>query len=161
MKKANSSVNKISSLLVVLFILFVGSGVAQQWTETQKEIWGNVEKYWALDDSKNLDGFLNYFDDSYKGWSYDTEKPMNKTEVTKAIKEDYEKGKDNTFKSTLTPLEIWVKGDIAFVHYNFLRNITLKDGKTENKSGRWTDILMKKGDKWVLVGDHGGNIEKK
>lgn len=161
MKKVNSSVNKISSLLVVLFLLFVGRGVAQQWTETQKEIWGNVEKYWALDDVKDLDGFLKYVDDSYKGWSYDAEKPMNKTEVTKAIKEDYEKSKDKTYKSTLTPLEIWVNGDIAFVHYNFSRNITLKDGKTEKSSGRWTDILEKRGNKWVLIGDHGGNIVKK
>lgn len=152
---------KGSSAVLFMFVLFVGSGVAQQWSETQKEIWGNVEKYNALDDNKDLDGFLKYFDDSYKGWSYDTEKPMNKTEVTKAIKEDYEKGKDKTFKTTLTPLEIWVNGDIAFVHYNFSRNITSKDGKIEKKSGRWTDILTKKGDKWVLVGDHGGNIAKK
>ena len=37
----------------------MGNSVAQQWNEAQKEVWGNVEKYWSLDDSKDLDGFLN------------------------------------------------------------------------------------------------------
>ena len=161
MKKFNRTLNNISLLIVVLVLLFVGSGVAQQWSETQKEIWGNVEKYWQLDDNKDLASFLKYFDDSYIGWSYDTEKPLNKTEITKAIKEDYEKEKGKTFKTTLTPLEIWVNGDMAFVHYTFLRNIKSKDGNTEKSSGRWTDILKKKADKWLLVGDHGGKVVKK
>jgi hypothetical protein len=26
--------------------------------------------------------------------------------------------------------------------------------------GRWTDILMKQGDKWVMIGDHGGRTSK-
>ena len=30
------------------------------------------------------------------------------------------------------------------------------EGKPMPERGRWTDIVMKKGDKWVLVGDHGG-----
>lgn len=153
----------IRSFLAILFLfmLFVGSGTAQQWSDTQKAIWGNVEKYNSLADNKDLDGFLKYFDDSYKGWSYDSEKPMNKTEITKSLKEEFEKGKDNTTKSTLTPLEIWVSGDMAFVDYTYSRTITSKDGKIEIKSGRWTDILKKKADRWVMVGDHGGEILKK
>ena len=53
---------------------------------------------------------------------------MNKTEVTKAIKEDYEKQRDKTLKATLTPLEIWVNGDMAYVHYSFTK-ITEVTGK--------------------------------
>ena len=33
------------------------------------------------------------------------------------------------------------------------------EGKPTTEKGRWTDILMKKGDKWMLVGDHGGEIK--
>lgn len=161
MKKLNRTLNNISFLIVALFLLFVGSGVAQQWSETQKEIWKNVEKYNSLSDNKDLDGFMKYFDDSYKGWQYSAEKPRNRTETSKAIKEDYDKNKDKTFKTTLTPLEIWVGGDMAFVDYTYSTTITSKDGKIEKESGRWTDILKKKGDRWVMVGDHGGKIEKK
>jgi ketosteroid isomerase-like protein len=132
---------------------------AQQWSDNQKEVWKSVENYWILDDSRDLNGFLEYFDESYKGWSYDTEKPLNKTELRKAVSKDYEEDKGLTTKSTLIPLEIWIKGDIAFVHYSFTR-IKSKEGKSETASGRWTDILQKKGDKWVLVGDHGGVTKK-
>jgi len=34
-----------------------------------------------------------------------------------------------------------------------------QDGTPMSEKGRWTDILMKKGDKWMLVGDHGGEIK--
>jgi hypothetical protein len=27
------------------------------------------------------------------------------------------------------------------------------------EKGRWTDILMKKNGKWMLVGDHGGEVD--
>ncbi len=31
--------------------------------------------------------------------------------------------------------------------------------KEDRSSGKWTDILMKKDGKWMLVGDHGGEIK--
>jgi hypothetical protein len=35
-----------------------------------------------------------------------------------------------------------------------------KDGKKEAENGRWTDILMKQGTKWVMIGDNGGSAKK-
>jgi len=32
-------------------------------------------------------------------------------------------------------------------------------GKEKSSQGRWTDILKKEGDKWLLIGDHGGPTE--
>jgi len=32
--------------------------------------------------------------------------------------------------------------------------------KKEWEKGRWTDILMKKDGKWMMVGDHGGKTSK-
>jgi hypothetical protein len=154
--------NFIKSLVVVLFLLLLSqTAFAQEWSDTQKEIWNNVQTYWAFDDNMDLTGFSQYFDDSYEGWSYDTEKPMNRMEVINAIQDDYLKNKDNTIKTDLTPLKIWVNGNMAFIHYTYSRNVTSGDGTTKTITGRWTDILMKKGDKWLLVGDHGGNVDNK
>ena len=33
------------------------------------------------------------------------------------------------------------------------------DGKPITEKGRWTDILMKKDGKWIMIGDHGGEIK--
>jgi ketosteroid isomerase-like protein len=143
-----------------LFLFISACSIAQQWSDKQKEIWKNVEKYWSFDDAKDLDSFIGYFSDSYKGWSYDAEKPMSKKEVREELRKDYEDAKGKTIKTTLKPLEIWVNGDMAFVDYTYVRNYKSEDGKEETKSGRWTDILQKQGDKWVLVGDHGGEVKK-
>jgi hypothetical protein len=34
------------------------------------------------------------------------------------------------------------------------------DQPEETSSGRWTDVLMKQGDKWVLIADRGGRTSK-
>ena len=66
---------------------------------------------------------------------------------------------DSSF--TLTPVAIWVKGDFAYSDY-FYSMIT-KDNETgekENSEGTWTDILMKKDGKWLLIGDRAGSTSK-
>ena len=79
---------------------------------------------------------------------------MAKNNTAKWIKNDM---KNNTsVLHTLTPVSIWVNGDFAFANYFYSQIEKNKDGKEETTSGHWTDILMKKSGKWVLVGDRGG-----
>ena len=59
----------------------------------------------------------------------------------------------------LTPARIWVNGDFAYVHYYYTQVMESSDGKPTTEKGRWTDILMKKNGKWMLVGDHGGEVK--
>jgi ketosteroid isomerase-like protein len=101
--------------------------------------------------------FLNYFDDSYYGWSYDNEAPGTKADAHKALSYWTTKGKVVYY--LITPARIWVNGNFAYVHYYYTQVTENNDGKPDTEKGRWTDILMKKGDKWMLVGDHGGEIE--
>jgi ketosteroid isomerase-like protein len=48
-------------------------------------------------------------------------------------------------------------GDVAFVHYYYTTVKETQDGKKKTESGRWTDILLKQGTRWVMIGDHGGS----
>jgi len=54
---------------------------------------------------------------------------------------------------------IKVHGDFAFAHYYYASLYQEKKGEEEVSQGRWTDILKKEGDKWLLIGDHGGETE--
>jgi ketosteroid isomerase-like protein len=151
--------NKFLVLLVfVISLLFVTNIHAQQWSAEQKEVWGGVEAYWAVARSDNPMEFLNYFDDSYCGWDNESEVPSNKADVEKYIKYWTTKGKVVLY--TITPARIWVNGNFAYVHYYYSQVTEGSDGKPISESGRWTDILMKKGGKWVMVGDHGGKTSK-
>ena len=151
--------SKLGLYLLIGILLINISTFSQDWDAKQKEVWQNVTDYWVLDDKHDLDGFMNYFDDGYMGWSYDTEKPMNKTSVREAVQKDY--AEENTSTSKLEPLSIWVDDDIAVVHYKYARTMKDASGSDVTRNGRWTDVLKRKGNKWVLVADHGGNWDMK
>ena len=153
MKKVLSG--SFSVLFLVLFI--TNFAYAQQWTDEQKDVWKGVETYWATGMSDNPMDFLNYFDDSYYGWSYENGAPTTKADAQKSLSYWVTKGKEVLY--TLTPARIWVNGNFAYVHYYYTDVSEGKDGKPITERGRWTDILMKKNGKWVMVGDHGGAIK--
>ena len=153
------TVTKSIFLFCLILVAFAANSYAQQWTDAQKDVWAGVEKYWAVSASGDAAGFMSYFDDSYEGWNIVSPIPMNKANVSKYINNDFKNS--STVLYTITPLVIWVKGDFAYVHYYYSEiDKNNKTGKDETTAGNWTDILMKKAGKWVLIGDHGGRTSK-
>ncbi len=150
----------LSAALALLFISALTANItfAQQWTDQQKAVWAGVDAYWAVSMSDNPGNFLNYFDDSYIGWSDENEAPSTKADAQKELNYWMTKGKVVYY--TITPAGIWVKDNFAFVHYYYTQVTEGLDGKPMTERGRWTDILMKKDGKWIMIGDHGGRIQK-
>lgn len=143
--------------VLFLFLFITNFATAQQWTDEQKDVWKGVETYNAVGMSDNPKDFLNYFDDSYFGWNYASETPHTKADAQKSI--NYWTTKGKVVYYLLTPARIWVNGNFAYVHYYYTQVFEDKDGKPTTEKGRWTDILMKKDGKWIMVGDHGGEIK--
>ena len=123
-------------------------------TTERKDVWKNVETYVALDAAGDTKGFLAYFHADYKGWGYSSPLPGSKERATKFL--TYEHKTQKTLVFDLQPVTVQVYGDTAFAHYFFTRTFKNSEGKEEREIYRWTDILRKQGDKWMLVGDHGG-----
>jgi ketosteroid isomerase-like protein len=130
---------------------------AQEWSAAQKDVWKSVENYWALDAKGDVEGFMSYFDPSYMGWEYGSPVPMDRAAVKKFITQEYQMSK--TLVYDIRPVAIQVHGDFAFADYYYTQIVKNADGKNEQVKGRWTDILMKKGDRWVLIGDQGGRLK--
>ncbi len=149
---------KIAILLAVPLLLVSSSLMAQEWSAAQKEVWKNVEAYWAVDAAGNLDGFMSYFHDSYIGWEISQVMPMNKAATRKAVEHNYKT--QSTVLYTISPVAINVFGNVAIADYYYTRIGKNAEGKERESSGRWADVLMKQGDKWVLIGDHGGRTSK-
>ena len=131
----------------------------QEWSAQQKEVWKNVETYWALDAAGDTQGFLAYFHADYQGWSYNDALPGSKERAAKFITHGHKTSK--TLVYDLQPVAVRVHGNIAYVHYLWTRLIKDAEGKEKRQAGRWTDILTKDGGKWVMIGDHGGEIAPK
>jgi ketosteroid isomerase-like protein len=149
---------KLCVALAVLLLIPSAYVLAQEWSAAQKEVWKNVEAYNALADAGNVEGFISYVHNDYLGWSYDSALPMDKATVRKFIEHQFKTSK--SIVSNIKPAAIGVFGNFAYVHYYYDTIYTDAEGKEKSASGRWTDILMKQGDKWVMIGDHGGRTSK-
>jgi hypothetical protein len=55
------------------------------------------------------------------------------------------------------PVANRIFGDVAIVHYYYSMIYKDAEGKDKTDKGRWTDILLKQGNRWVMIGDHGGS----
>ncbi len=146
------------TILVVLMLCFATQAwtplFAQEWSAAQKEVWKNVEAYWTLEMQGDLEGFMSYFHDDYRGWEYDSAFPYDKPAVRRFVGHAMQTTK--TLVQEIKPVAIQIHGNVAFVDYYYDRVVKDAEGKEKLHSGRWTDILMKQGDRWVLIGDHGG-----
>jgi len=151
-------VTKVIFVFLILSTFCAMSLNAQQWSDEQLEVWKSVKTYSDLTIKGDVEGFLSYYDDSFVGWPYGSDAKHNKKTRAEWVK--YFLPLSTTLVSTITPEAIWVKDNFAFVHYYYSNVTKDKDGKTSFESGRWTDILMKKGDRWVMIGDHGGQTSK-
>ena len=150
-------VSKVIFVSIILSTLCAFGLNAQQWTDAQKEVWEAVKTYNDLASQGDIQGYLSYFDESYSGWYYAIDAPGDKEQVITYT--NYFLPNNKTLLQTLTPAKIWVNGDFAYVHYYYTELSEDKDGKKEWEKGRWTDILMKKDGKWIMVGDHGGETK--
>lgn len=149
---------KMFAVLAVSTVCATAGLYAQEWSAAQKEVWKNVEAYWALDAAGNLDGFMSYFHENYMGWEFDQPLPSGKATARKFIEHSYKM--NTTVLYDIKPVAINIFGNVAIADYYYTTVSKDTAGKERERSGRWADILMKQGDKWVLIGDHGGRTSK-
>lgn len=127
---------------------------AQEWSAAQKDVWKSVEAYWDVAGKRDFDGFMGYFDKDYLGWENGAPLPGDKKLIKAWVMHDFETTKE--ILHSIQPVGIVIHGDVAIVHYYYSVLEKNAKGEDEASSGRWTDILVKSGDRWVLLADHGG-----
>ena len=140
---------------LALSLLFATSLRAQDWSAEHREVWETVRTYWGMFTGGDIDGFAEYFHEDFTGWTYNAPEPRGKTDVVTSARRYAADGSFTEFN--LKPAAIKVFGDVAVAHYFFEYTYVDSEGVTHEESGRWTDVLMKHGDKWVTITDHGGS----
>ena len=140
------------SILIVLCITLLSSSqlYAQEWSAEQKEVWKNVETRWDVEAKQYLEVAMPIFHDDYTVWLNQDALPINKASLRKRVVHFLETTK--IVIQDIQPVEIKIYDNVAIVHFYYSRIIKNAEGQETNQSGRVTDILMKEGDKWVLIG---------
>lgn len=154
-----SSAIAVSVLAAAIVGLALPSQLAAQtWSAEQQEVWQNVQTYWDLSINEDLDGWLSYFHDDFLGWVKGQSFPTTKADRRASMMRSMETT-DNVL-CTLKPIGIKVHGNVAIVHYFFSYTDVDAKGEEHSAAGHWTDILMKQGNKWVMIGDAGGTVSE-
>ena len=138
-----------------LTALVVAPAGAGGWTDAQQAVWSNVEAYWALWTKGDVEGFMGYVHDDYMGWSADSPMPESKASSAKWM--SFWSADNSVPMYEITPVTVLIHGDVAVVHYYYSLVTKDKEGKLDDEQGKWTDVLVKQGDRWVLLADHGGS----
>ena len=148
--------NKAGQLLILLAFFcgpFIPSIHAQEdWSKDQKEVWKNVNDYYAAFARGDVKTYLEYLHPDFEGWNSSSLLTRKKAEVEKMSTAFLKANKVVVYN--LKPLSVKVYGKAAFVHYFYDMSFEGMDGKKNKLEGRSTDILVKEGSKWLIVGDH-------
>jgi len=135
---------------------FAQSAEAQEWSAAQQEVWSFIlscnEHYVAKDET----AILACFHEDFSGWQYGDTVPRSKASIAKFLPVDLE---GETLAYDLRPISIRVFGDFAVVHYSLTQALRMPDGEVVRERMIWTDIMLKQGNRWRWVADHGGTIE--
>ena len=130
---------------------------AQEWSRPQLEVWQNVETYWELYANNDLEGFLEYFHDDFSGWADGDPIPFDKADRASGYERFIETSEVVWYR--IKPAAIKIHDDVAIVHYFFWMTIADADGEVSSAQGHWTDILTRRGDRWVMIADAGVTTE--
>ena len=149
------SIRKLIIPAAFVFTLAASAPLAaQEWSDAQKEVWKAIEADWALFADRNLEGHFNNLHPDFLGWAYDQALPIDKASRSKWAAHFY---KTRTpIIHEIKPVGIKIHGNVAFAHYYYVDVYKDAEDKQKTVKGRFTDILIKEGDKWLFIGWHGG-----
>lgn len=143
----------------VLLLAFAGTVSAQTWSAEQQEIWEFEEAQWQMAKNEDMSWMDTMVHPNLSFWDIDQQSPQNKASLGRWTR--YNSSNNTVLEQELFPIAITITGNLAVVHYRYVvaRENYKKDRETV--SGRYTDILLKEGGKWMFISWAGGDDPKR
>jgi ketosteroid isomerase-like protein len=149
----------VSLLTVVVVGLALPSQLAaQEWSAEQQEVWETVQTYLDFANKGDAEGFMSYFHEDFLGWDRSQLVPTNKADRWLMV--EHNLATRRAVWRILKPVAIKIHGDVAIAYYYQILTLRYAEGEVRTGQSQWMDILMKQGDKWVLIGDAGGAVSE-
>ncbi len=149
---------KIIIVLAIMTIaIFMQSSFAQEWSKEQKEVWDIIETHWKYYASEDTGNFLKNFHPDFKGFVNWRTLPLNKENLGKWT-EWMNKNVDVSIY-TIEPVAINVFDNVAVAQYYCDISLKIPPGKEERSSYRYTDVLKKDKNSWLVISAHKEKME--
>lgn len=148
-----------TGLLALFLAALAGAASAQSWTPEQQEIWKFEELQWKMSMDKDITWIDKMCHPNISVWENGRPAPQNRASITRWYK--YSNSSSTILEQEIFPISAAITGNVAVVQYTYVqvREDSKKDRETV--TGRWTDVLIKEGGRWMFIGWAGGEDPKK
>ena len=135
------------------------TAVAQSWTPEQQGLWSLEEQQWKMAAAKDASWIDSMVHSNISYWDTDQPGPQNKASLTRWVKYNY--ATSTVLEQELFPISMTITGNVAVVHYRYRIASENDKGEREIVTGRYTDVLVKEGNRWLFIAWAGGDDPKK
>jgi hypothetical protein len=118
----------------------------------QQELWRRVNDLWVMSLKRSAEKIRSALHPRYVGWDMNSPAPHGREAAIQSVLgespavEEYQ----------LRPLSIEVYDHaVGIVHYTYSATVTPKGAAACQVTGKWTEIYLKQGDQWVMIGVSG------
>lgn len=118
----------------------------------QQALWRRVNDLWAMSLERSADKIRGTLHPQYVGWDMNRPAPHDREAAVQSVIGDSPVVEDYQ----LRPLSIEVYDHVAgIVHYTYSATVAPKDTNSFRVTGKWTEIYLKQGSQWVMIGVSG------
>jgi len=138
---------------------FAAVASAQTWSPEQQEVWRIEEQQWKMSAEKDLTWIDKMVHPNISYWDVDQGMPQNKASLSRWNR--YSSTNNTVLEHEIFPISATITGNLAVVQYRY--TIARENYKKERETvtGRYTDILVKEGGRWLFIAWSGGDDPKK
>jgi hypothetical protein len=153
----------VRTLLAVVcfasFMLLTTFASAQTWNAEQQEVWKVEEQQWQMAKDKDLSWVDKMVHQNLTYWDVDQPAPQNKSSLVRWNR--YNTSNATVLEQELFPISITITGNVAVAQYRY--SIARENYKKERDTatGRYTDVLIKDGGRWLFLAWAGGDDPKR
>lgn len=149
----------LTALALAFAAVLGGAAAAQTWTPEQQELWKFEQQQWDMSMKKDDTWIVKMVHPNVSLWETGQPAPRNMASLAKWNR--YNNTNSTVLEQELFPISIAITGNIAVVNYTYqtARENYKKDRETT--TGRYMDVLVKDGGKWMFIAWAGGDDPKK
>jgi len=132
---------------------------AQTWSPEQQEIWRLEEQQWAMNAAKDMTWINTMVHPNISIWDADFPAPQNKASLSRWVK--YSSANSTVLEQEIFPISATITGNVAVAQYRYRIASENHEKERETVTGRWTDVFIKEGGRWLFIAWAGGDDPKK
>ena len=146
-------------LTLFCLLLLPTLAAAQTWNAEQQEIWKLEEQQWQMSKDKDLSWIDKMVHPNISYWDVDQPGPQNKASLQRWNR--FSNANSTVLEQELFPISMTITGNIAVVQYRYSVARENYKKERETSTGRYTDVLVKEGGRWLFIAWSGGDDPKK